>query len=112
MDVAIQDLIVISPNGDAAFRAVFDFKAVNDVVAAVDVDADVAIGSVLSINDSAAGNFGLEGNWTGGSSAFAEMNPPTAVVIGVGAGFDYDDGTGGRVAIGADNRPKWLGRCS
>jgi len=88
VDVAIDDLVVAGPNGDTAMRSILNFEAVDDVVAAVDVDADVAIGSVLSINDSAALDFRLEGDWAGGGAAFAEMNSPTATVVGVGSRFD------------------------
>ena len=65
MDVAVEDLVVVSPKSDATSRPIFDFEAIDDIVAAVDVEADVAIGSILSIDDSAAGNFGLERNGTG-----------------------------------------------
>src|SRR5262249_44114083 len=65
MDVAIEDLVIVGPNGDAAMRSIFDFEPIDDVVAAVDIDTDVAIGSVLSIDDSAALNFGLQRNWAG-----------------------------------------------
>ena len=65
MDVAVEDLVVVSPKSDATSGSIFDFKAIDDIVAAVDVEADVTIGSVLSIDDSAAGNFGFEGNGTG-----------------------------------------------
>src|SRR5580765_5995390 len=109
MDVAIEDLVVVGPNGDSTFGAVFDFDAVNDVVAAVDVDTDVAIGGVLSIDNRAAGNFRLEGNWTGGGSAFAKMNSPTAIVVGVVSGFHNNDRAGGGATIRADNLSQWLG---
>ena len=65
VNLAIEDLVVAGPDGDATFGSVLNFEAVDDVVAAVDVDPDVAIGKILSINDSAAGNFGLEGDRAG-----------------------------------------------
>ena len=65
VNVAIKNLVVVGPDRESPFGAVFDFESVNDVVTAVDIEADVTIGSVLSVNDSAAGNFGLEGNGTG-----------------------------------------------
>src|SRR5262249_12000769 len=112
VDVAIEDLVVVGPNGDTAFGPVFDFKAVNDVVAAVDVDGDVAIGSVLSVNHSAAGNFGFEGNGTRAGAALAEVEAPTAIVVGVSGGF-HDDGVAGRSkAVRLDDSSQRLGRCS
>src|SRR3954451_4825621 len=66
VNVAVEDLVVVGPNGDSASRAIFDFKSVHDVVAAIDVDADVPIGSVLSIDHGSTGNLRLEGDWAGG----------------------------------------------
>ena len=111
VDVAIEDLVVAGPNGDATFGSVFDFKAVDDVVAAIDVDTDVAIGSVLSVNDSAAFNFGLEGNGSGGGTAFAEMNSPAAVVVGVGSSLNDDGRARGRETVSVHDCAAWLGRC-
>jgi len=112
MDVAVEDLIIVSPNSDSAFGSIFDFKPVDDIVAAVDVEADVTIGSVLSIDDSAAGNFGLERNGTGSGSIFAEVKSPATVVVGVGTSL-YDDGAAGRSeTVRLYDCAERLGRCS
>src|SRR5882757_3752223 len=39
VDVAVEDLVVVGPNGDATFGSIFYFKAIDDIVAAVDVEA-------------------------------------------------------------------------
>ena len=111
VDVTVEDLVVVSPNGDAAFGAVFDFKAVNDVVAAVDVETDVAIGSVLSINNSATRNFRFECDGTGRGAVFVKMDSPAAVVVGVGSSLYNDDSAGSGAAVSAGNGAQWLGRC-
>ena len=112
MNVAVEDLVIVSPKSDATSGSVFDFEAIDDIVAAVDVEADVTIGSVLSINDSATWNFGLEGNRTGRGAVFAKVNSPAAIVVGVGTSL-YDDGGAGRSeAIRLDDCSHRLGRCS
>ena len=112
VNVAIEDLVVAGPDGNSAFRSVFDFKAVDDIVVAIDVEADVAIGSVSSIDDSAAGNFGLEGNGTGRGAVFVKMDSPTAAVVGVGSSF-YDDGGAGRCeTVRLADSSHWLRRRS
>ena len=111
VDVTVEDLVVAGPDGDSAVGRIFDFKPVNDVVAAVDIEADVAIGSVLSINNSATRNFRFECNGTGSGTAFAKMDSPTAVVVGVNSGLHNDDGAGSGPAVSADNGAQWLGGC-
>ena len=108
VDVAIEDLVVAGPNGDAALWSVFNFESVDDVVAAVDVDIDVAIGSVLPINHSAALDFRLEGNGSGGGTAFAEMNSPAAIVVGVGPSFHNDGRARRSETICVHDCPAWL----
>ncbi len=110
MDVAVEDLIVVGPNSDSTFGAVFDFETVNNIVAAIDVDADVAIGGILAVDDCPALNFGLQGDWTRRGSALAKMKSPAAVVVCVNAGFDDDGCSGGSKAVCLHNRSQWRGR--
>ena len=46
MDIAVEDLIVIGPDGDASAGPVLDLKSIDDVVTAIDKQTHVAIRGV------------------------------------------------------------------
>ena len=55
VNVAIEDLVVITPNVDPASRPIPDLKTAYDVVAAINIYCSVAIRQVLAIDDSGPG---------------------------------------------------------
>lgn len=95
VNVAVQNLVVIGPNGNSASGPIFDFESIDDVVTTIDIDTDISIGSILAINDGAALNLRFQRDWTGRTSAFAEMNAPAAIIVGVSSRLHNNGGSSG-----------------
>ena len=94
VNIAVENLVPIGPNGDTALGAVPDFKAVDDVVTAIDINPDVTIGDVLPIEYCAPADLRAQGDRTGSCAAAAQVKPPTARIIRIDSGHHQNAITG------------------
>ena len=112
VNIAVENLIIIGPNGDSPFGPVPDLKSIYDVVIAVNVDAYVPVRGVLAINNRASRNLRLQNDGAGSGTAGSEVNSPAAAIVRINPCSDKNRGSRTGQAVRAGNGAKWLSRGS